>query len=249
MKLNNYSLVLLFLLTILSCKKQEVQNTQLCVLIDVTDEKFKDNNFIDENVPKFLQLMKLDSEDGAYSGGEVKLSLINEVSDSKSKSIKIETAETGMLGENPLNRRDEVNRFSKELNQSFSNLLSEADWGTDASKIYQKVCRELIKMKKKEADRYYVIIYSDMLENSELFRFYGQNWQLQIEKMAADPEKTISQLAESGPALPDLSEFDIYVIVSRNPDNDTKINLSEQFWTAILEYQGATVSFNSTLEI
>ncbi len=249
MKLKNYSLIFLILFSLFSCREQEVQNIQLCVLIDVTDEKFKDNDFIDENVPKFLQLMKLDSEDGAYSGGEVKLSLINEVSDSKSKSIKIETAETGMLGENPLNRRDEVNRFSTGLQESFTKILEEANWGTDASKIYQKVCRELIKMKKKEADRYFMIIYSDMLENSELFRFYGQNWQQQIEKMAADPGNTISTLAESGPALPDLSEFDIYVIVSRNSENDEKINLSEQFWTAILEYQGATITFNSNLEI
>ena len=241
--------ILIFTLIHFACKKQEVQNTQICVLIDVTDEKFQDPNFTDENLPRFLKLMKLDSEEGLYSGGEIKLSLINEISDSKSKTVSLDPAETGMLGENPLNRRDEVNRFKNELKQSFTSLLNEANWGTDASKIYQKVARELIKMKKKEADRYYLIIYSDMLENSGLFSFYGQSWQQQITKMAADPEVTINELSKKGPAIPDLSEFEIYVVVSRNQENDEKINLSEQFWTSIFEYQGATVSFNSILEI
>lgn len=249
MKLKYSIIALLLVLILSSCKKQEVQYTQVCVLIDVTDEKFRDDNFVNENLPKFLKLMKLDQESDGFSGGEIKLSLINEVSDSKSKTIKIATAETGMLGENPLNRRDEVQRFSTELKESFTTILENADWGTDASKIYQKVSRELLKMKRNEADRKYLIIYSDMLENSKLFSFYGSNWKQQIEKLAEDPELTLGQLAKNGPALPDLSEFEIFVVVTRNSENDEKINLSEQLWTSILEQQGATISFNSTLEL
>ncbi|WP_167605195.1 hypothetical protein [Maribellus sediminis] len=249
MKIKYSIIALLLVLIFSSCKKQEVQYTQVCVLIDVTDEKFRDDNFVTENLPKFLKLMKLDQESDGFSGGEIKLSLINEVSDSKSKTIKIATAETGMLGENPLNRRDEVQRFSTELKESFTTILENADWGTDASKIYQKVSRELLKMKRNEADRKYLIIYSDMLENSKLFSFYGLNWKQQIEKLAEDPELTLDQLAKNGPALPDLSEFEIFVVVTRNPENDEKINLSEQLWTSILEQQGATVNFNSTLEL
>lgn len=249
MKLKYSIIALLLVLILSSCKKQEVQYTQVCVLIDVTDEKFRDDNFVNENLPKFLKLMKLDQESDGFSGGEIKLSLINEVSDSKSKTIKIATAETGMLGENPLNRRDEVQRFSTELKESFTTILENADWGTEASKIYQKVSRELLKMKRNEADRKYLIIYSDMLENSKLFSFYGSNWKQQIEKLAEDPELTLGQLAKNGPALPDLSEFEIFVVVTRNSENDEKINLSEQLWTSILEQQGATISFNSTLEL
>jgi len=81
---------LLALLTLLiSCKSETPQKTTICVLIDVTDEKFKNENFTNENLSKFLSLMKLDKETGGFSGGEIKLSLINEVSDSKSKTVKI----------------------------------------------------------------------------------------------------------------------------------------------------------------
>lgn len=232
-----------------ACKNEIPQKTQIGILVDVTDERFKDQNFVTDNLPNYLKLMKLDKETGGFSGGEIKLSLINEVSDSKSKTIKIEPGKTGLMGENPLNRKDEVERFYNELNQSFNQLMQTANWGKDASKIYQKITRECLKMKRRDFDRRILIIYSDMLENSKLFTFYGANWKSTIEKMIAKPEETLQNLGERGPALPDLSEFEIYIIAPRTHETDEKINLSEQLWTALFEFQGAVVYFSSDLEI
>lgn len=243
-----FSLIILTFL-FASCEEEKTQLTAISVLVDVTDEQFKDDQFIAENLPKFMSLMKLDKNTGGFSGGEIKVSLINEVSDSKSRTVKITPGETGMMGENPLNRKDEVNRFYNELNESVAKVLKAARWGTNESKIYQKVSRECIKLNRIEADRKYLIIYSDMLENSKLFSFYGTDWKRKIEAMANDPEKTLATLTKKGPALPDLSEFEIYIVATRTSGNDEKINQSEQFWTALFEYQGATVIFASGLEI
>ncbi|QGY42467.1 hypothetical protein GM418_01995 [Maribellus comscasis] len=240
---------ILLLFTFASCKTEVAKTTDICVLIDVTDEKFRDENFVSESVPKLLKLMKLDKENGGYSGASIKLSLINEISDSKSKTAKIKAGETGMMGENPLNRRDEVVKFCEQFEANFSQILASADWGTNASKIYQKVTRELIKMKNMEGDKKYLVVYSDMLENSDLFSFYGSNWETAINKMIENPEETLDKLGKKGPALPDLSEFIIYIVPHRTPENDQKINLSEQFWTTLFEYRGATVIFNSVLEV
>ena len=240
---------MLAIIVIGACKSEIPQYTAITVLIDVSDEKFRDENFTAENVPKFLSLMKLDNKTGGFSGGEVKVSLINEVSDSKSKTIKIASGETGMMGENPLNRLDEVKRFSSELTQGVNDILAKADWGTDASKIYQKLTRESIKLNRIDASRKFLIIFSDMLENSNQFSFYGNSWEKQIEGMMKDPAATIEKLANNGPTLPDLSSFEIYIISARTSSNDEKINLSEQFWTNILEYQGAVVTFNSSLDL
>lgn len=239
--------LVLFLLG--SCKEEKVETTQICVLIDVTDERFKEENFVAENIPKYFKIMGLEKETGGYSGGEIKLSLINEISDSKSKTLKIASGKIGLMGENPLNRKDEVQKFYTNVEDSFSKLLNAANWGTDASKIYQKVSRELIRMKKGEADHKHLIIYSDMLENSNLFSFYGADWKSKIEELIANPETTLAGFAKNGPALPDLSEFEIRIITTRTSANDEKINLSEQLWIALFEYQGASVSFNSVLEI
>ena len=242
-------LFFVFLIICSSCNEEKATNTHICVLIDVSDERFKKENYVSENIPKLLTLMNLNEQSGGFSGGEIKLSLINEVSDAKSKIIKIETGETGLMGENPLNRKDQVTKFYSNLETSFTEILDKANWGTDASKIYQKVTRELIKMKKSEADQKYLIIYSDMLENSSLFSFYGANWKSDVTKMIEDPEKTLQELSKNGPKLPDLSEFEILVITTRTSENDEKINLSEQLWISLFEYQGAVVSFNSGLEM
>lgn len=231
------------------CTKEMATTTNISVLVDVTDAKFQDENVVSETLPKLLKLMNLDKDKGGFSGGEIKFSLINEVSDSKSKLVKLNKAESGLLGENPLIRKDEVTAFLTQTENAFSTVISSANWGTEASKIYQKVTRELIKMKNNQADKKYLIIFSDMLENSGLFTFYGSNWKQQIEKMIETPEESQAQLAKKGPALPDLSEFEIYIITHRTPENDEKINLSERFWTTMLEYQGAIVHFNSVLEI
>ena len=250
MKRISYFLAQIILLPALfSCQEEPATTTQISVLIDVTDKRFEDKDFVSDNLPKLLQIMDLDKETGGYSGGEIKLSLINEVSDSKSKSIKIEAAKTGLMGENKLNRKDEVDRFYGNLENTFTQILNDANWGTDASKIYQKIARELIKMKNSDYDKKIMVIYSDMLENSNLFSFYGATWKTNIQKMIENPEEFLSKLAEKGPALPDLSEFEIYVITSRTSENDEKVNLSEQLWMTLFKYQGATVTFNSGLEI
>jgi len=250
MKLKRFAIIIILLIFLSpGCKKEPAATTQICVLIDVTDKNFQDEKVVSETLPKLLKMMNLDKENGGFSGGEIKFSLINELSDSKSKTVKLKTAESGLLGENPLVRKDEVTAFYTQTEKAFSAVISSADWGTDASKIYQKVTRELIKMKNTQADKKYMVIYSDMLENSDLFKFYGSNWKAPIEKMIESPEATIKQLAQKGPALPDLSEYEIFIVTQRTPENDEKINASERFWTALFEYQGATVHFNSVLEI
>jgi len=248
-RINHFFFFIVLLPILFSCQVEPVTTSQICVLIDVTDNRFEDKNFVAENLPKFLQMMNLDKEVGGYSGGEIKLSLINEISDSKSKTVKIGVAKTGMMGENKLTRKDEVDRFYGNLEKTFTKILSDANWGTEASKIYQKVSRELIKMKNSAYEKKKMIIFSDMLENSNLFSFYGANWKSGIQKMIENPEESLRKLAEMGPALPDLSEFEIYVITSRTSENDEKVNLSEQLWMTLFEYQGATVTFNSGLEI
>lgn len=86
-----------------------------------------------------------------------------------------------------------------------------------------------------------------MLKNSNLFTFYDTNWKSNIEKIVLNPELTLEKLSKNGPALPDLSEFHIHVISTRTLKNNEKINVSEQLWATLLEYQGAVVCFNSDL--
>lgn len=87
-----------------------------------------------------------------------------------------------------------------------------------------------------------------MLENSNLFSFYGANWKSNIERMLINPESTLKQLSKNGPALPNLREFQIHIVSKRTSENNKKTNLSEKLSITLLEYQGVQVSFNSVLD-
>jgi len=59
-------LFLLLTTLLISCKNEVAKTTQICVLIDVTDEKFQDKSFVSENLPKYLKLMHLDKNTGGF---------------------------------------------------------------------------------------------------------------------------------------------------------------------------------------
>ena len=235
---------------LISCQNvKEPDFTLIHVLVDVTDPQLNRPEFASENLEGLLELMQLDKNTGGYSGGEIKLSYINDVSDSKSKTIRLKKGKPGLMGENPLTRKDEVDKFINSLEKELTSFVASAEWGKPSSKIYQKVTRECIKMKRANADKKILIIFSDLLENSNLFSFYSNNWKEEITGMTQNIEQTAETLSGKVQALPDLSEFVIYIVANRNAQTDEKINVSEAFWTALFEFWGAKVYINAELQI
>lgn len=150
-----------------------------------------------------------------------------------------------MLGQNPLDRLDEIKRFSRGIGGDFTALLRDAQWQKNQSKIYQNLCRELNNLVRANSDKKAVIIYSDMLENSNLFSFYGSG----IEKVHQYLED-MSQAKRDLTAdceMPDLSGVELNIVSLRTKENDEKINLASQFWTRFFQQQRALVRFGSEL--
>jgi len=231
-----------------SCKEEIPPSTGIYILIDVSEEKFKNPEFVSGNTSSILKLMNLDKEADGFAGGEVRFSLINDISDSKSARVAINPARPGILGENPLVRKDEVERFRTSLESVFEKTVNQAEWGTGESKIYRKVARELNQLRQATFDRKIMIIYSDMLENSRLFSFYKGGWKDRIKGIISSPANAIQEFSEAGAAMPDLSGMEIKMITLRTVENDEMVNLSERLWSAIFSESGAIVSFSSGLD-
>ncbi|MBN1822019.1 MAG: hypothetical protein JW833_14960 [Prolixibacteraceae bacterium] len=247
MKTISSVLFLIAIILVSSCKKEVPPTTGITVLIDVSDEKFRSPDFVSGNTASILKIMKIDNDEGKFAGGSVKFSLINDISDSQSQQVSLKTGKPGLMGENPLIRNDEVNKFISDIESVFTKTVNSAEWGTDESKIYQKVARELNNLNEQESDRKVLIIYSDMLENSSLFSFYGPNAKTAIEKYIATPNETLEEFSRSAPKINTLNNIGIIIITNRNNENDNLVNLSERFWTAMFSNLGATVSFSSSL--
>ncbi|RPH37929.1 hypothetical protein EHM92_01415 [bacterium] len=229
----------------LGCTQEKPKFTTVYVFVDVTDSLFRSASHYLTDIPLILRKMNIDTVKGGYDGAELRLFLINDLSESKSTVRRLEEGTPGMLGQNPLDRLDEVRRFSRGIGSDFVSLLHDAEWQKNQSKIYQNLCRELNNLARANSNKKAVIIYSDMLENSNLFSFYGPG----IEKVHAyieDMNRARRELTGDC-EMPDLSGVELNIVTLRTKANDEKVNLASQFWTRFLQQQRALVRFGSEL--
>jgi len=240
---------LLFLCFLQGCGESEpALTTEVYVFIDVTDSIHLGNKAqYHKSLDEILDKMGVDTASAQPAGGEVKFFLLDDVSNSISKKAYLSTASSGLLGENPFDRMDEIKQFRKELKTGINELIGQVNWKTKESKIYQNVCRELKHLATKKADQKVVIIFSDMRENSSLFSFYGHKG-ARIEQMTKNIEETHDNLLAKDCELPNLEGIDIYIVSPRNQEIDEQINKAERFWTKLFEYKNAKVNFDSELD-
>ena len=185
---------------------QKVKLSDVYIMIDVTDKDFKDENVISESVPKILKKMNIDPTKADMAGGEIKIFTINDLSETKSTTVKLAQGLEGLLGQNPLDRQDEIKKFQSDFAASIKGMLSGLNWNKDKSKIYQNICRELNNLVKKEDNhKKMMIIFSDMLENSTLLSFYNTNTDALISQIEAFEKNTLSKDC----LMPDLSAIEI----------------------------------------
>lgn len=220
------------MLLLLGCSDEEakIKFTNVFILVDVTDQVFRDQNVVVENVPRLLKMMNIDTMTAGMSGGEVKLFTINDLSETKSSTVKLAQGVAGLLGQNPLDRQDEIKKFRRELLSSIESTLKGVEWQKDKSKIYQNICRELNSLARiDDKHKKVMIVFSDMLENSELLSFYKTDTDALISQIDEFEKNTLSIDC----SLPSLDKVEFYIVSNRNKGNDEKINKAERFWKAL----------------
>jgi len=233
-------------LLVMACEGEKPSLCTVYVFLDATEAKYREANHYLSDLPIILRKMNVDTVHGGNNGAEVRFFLINDLSESKSKVRLLSQGVSGMMGQNPLERRDEIKKFSRGLSQDLQQLLSSAQWQTNQSKIYQNLCRGLNNLKAAGGDRKIVIVYSDMLENSDLFSFYEPR-SGKIERYIEDPRLAELELSADC-AMPDLSGVEINIVAFRNKENDEMINRASQFWLRLFQSHNATIHFGSELD-
>ena len=74
----------------------EIINSEIYFFIDVTDSIL--NNSLKNPILEIMDRMRLDTIDGGYSGGIVKLFFINDISNTPSKKAELEKGKKGLMG-------------------------------------------------------------------------------------------------------------------------------------------------------
>ena len=230
-----------------ACNNEAVKSDLYYIMLDKTDTTQNYKHLLKSSRAEILELSELTLEGSSPNGCSVRTFEINSLSNNKSDEVELEKGSIGLSGDNSLDRNEEIKKFYKELDRLFSDLATPSK-SFSQSKIYQNLCRELVSLR--EAEGYNskrLIIYSDMLENSDLFSFYKSKIDYTDEESL---RLTIESIEKQACVFPELSGIEVFVISSRNETNDEMINNAERFWMYLLDSKGAkNIHFNSELKL
>lgn len=221
-----------------SCNEQPAEKTDLYVYLDYTEGQNYSN--IDADFEKYLELMKV-SEEHPRNYGTLKIFPLYDVGSTPSSTIKLKEGKSKMEGNKYL-RKQEVDKFKAKAIAKVEGMNSEySGKQLKQSHIFQPLAKGLKKLEKSDADHKIVLIYSDMLENSDLANFHK----------GIKEEALTNSFDESFP-IEDLSDFEFYVIHPIDKKNDQKIQKSGEFWKSFFIKKGLDEDlfhFDTSIEI
>ncbi len=216
----------LCILFVLSCSTTPPVKTDLYLYFDYTEGQDYRTRIV-EDAEAYLELLGI-SEMGSPNYGTVRMYPLYDVSSARSKSVKLKAGKSEMEG-NKYIRDKEIDKFKTKLLDLLETLNEEnSGKSLDNSHIYLPICKGIKKLNKSDASRKVMVIYSDMLENSDLANFHSKNrdfekWSLNFEE-ACDCE--------------DTSELEIFVVYPVDKNNDSKIQVASEFWSEYLMSKG-----------
>lgn len=202
---------------LLSCQQEKVLNTDLYIYFDYTEGQSYEQ-VMQQDVSKYLQLMTISEHSPNF--GTIRLYPLHDVSASVTQSVKIKEGKSKLEG-NRYVRKKEVDQFTEKLNTKLLNLNQQFQ-GTPLkhSYIYTPICKGLKKMQNADSDNKIIIIYSDMLENSEVANLHRNNVNFK------DLQSALTEHCDCG----DLMDIQLYVVHPVNKKNDHLIRQSAGLW-------------------
>lgn len=206
MKLNKFFIGLLFVV-ICSCVSSNESQHDIAILVDNTE---KDSTRKDLLSPEgILHLMK-------SSYGTVTFHAINATTLNKDEEISLSG---GPSGETDFQKKRRVDNFSKKLLELSNKYLGPAI-GTDASNIYEPLCKSLNTLSESDADQKTLIVISDMIENSPHGNFYKHDKSF---------EEIQKQLDSTCKVHRPKNASDIRIIIVFDPKGDVRMEAKHDY--------------------
>lgn len=216
---------------ILACSSPPATKTDMIVYLDYTEgQAYSDQ--ITNNADKLLQLMQIESID-SRNYGKVRIIPIHDIASASGTSVNLKEGKSQFEG-NKYIRKKELEDFKSKLIGAVEGFDTQYQGKSlEGSHIFQPFCKGVKKMDRSDAGNKIIVIYSDMLENSELANFHARN--VKLDGMA-------DRFSEAC-TLSDLSELEVYIVHPVNKSNDTKIRKASDFWQEYLVSKGLDADY------
>lgn len=236
-KLSKLSALGLSFILLVSCGGEKNITHHSVVVVDITAS---DPALIPTSSAIIDMLKKRDRDPS--EGITVSFALLDDLSGSAFMEESVKPASGNSAMENPVKRKREVEQFYNELEGKIASRLANTEVDRKKSKIYIKLCKSLQRLIESKANIKEILIYSDLLENSELASFYRE---AQLQAAANNPEKFYNDhFSKSSCALPELNGINVHFYVMRTGKTDIAVQKAEKFWVELFRARGAKIFVN-----
>jgi len=225
--MKNYLILISFLALFIGCQTAPPVETDLYIYLDFTEGQDYTNQF-NEDIEAYKELLHIE-EAGSSNFGKVKIFPLYDLTSARSKTIKLKEGKSE-FETNKFLRQKKVDQFQVKLLGALTEINDTyTGKALNKSHLIEPICKGIQKLNNSDANRKVVLIYSDMLENSNIANFHAKKgndkiWTKKIDK-ACNPE--------------DVSNLEIFVVYPVDKKTDEKISNAAKFWTDYFASKGA----------
>jgi hypothetical protein len=226
--------IVILLLTACTNLGFKAQTTAVSEIVDITDPlvaKPKPDNAVS----------LFDLNNNLWNGASFRLLYITNVSYNPMFEAKIEPENQWLS--NKFQRTDKVKTFYTNINTIVSNTATQVV-GKDNSAVYFPIANELNKLSQNTATKKYLVVYSDLMENTSTLSFY---YKQTYDLLKTKPDE-IKQYFDSQMKLSNLNGITIYLVYQPiNAMNDEKYRVISGFYKTLFERRGAIVEVMASI--
>jgi hypothetical protein len=218
---------------IADCTSQSPVITEVSVLRDITDR-----HLVQPDADGILSLFSLQSR---WNGGVLHFSDLTDVSFNQAKEVRLEARNEWLSNE--IDRDKEIKGFKSSIAEIITSNGKKST-GKDNSSVYFPIAKELNRLNQSSSTRKVLLIYSDLMENTDEMSFYDER---KFNLLKADPD-SVKGYFDSQVELKTLNGIRIYIIFQPNGiEEDNQFKAVSGFYKKLLEGKGAEVEISASI--
>jgi hypothetical protein len=180
-------------------------------------------------------------ENNIWNGGTFRLRNVTDVSINKTYEASLETENEWLS--NKFQRKEKIKAFRLKIEQAINEATGEKI-GKDYSSLYLPIAKELNSLSKSKTDNRHMLIYSDLMDNTDELSFYDSNT---LQLLMTKPD-SIAKYFDSQLRLENLDGIKIYLVFQpKDMKADEVYRTVSGFYKSLFEGKGATVEVTANI--
>ncbi|MFH2141271.1 MAG: hypothetical protein ABIJ97_02525 [Bacteroidota bacterium] len=226
-------IVIAIITLVVACNSQDQNTTEVVILNDITDTHIAQ--------PDTQEIFSLFDLQNKWDGGIFQYTDLTDVSYNQTKQTRIEPRNEWLSNE--FERGKEIKKFENEVSEIIINRAKDKTEKSNSA-IYFPIASELNKLKNSPSQKRILVVYSDLMENTEEISFYKKN---DFERLKINPE-LIKEAFEKQVILDSLTGIEIHLVYQPSDNtSDQKFQIISGFYKKLFEDKGAIVNISANL--